>query len=117
MMRAYWLAALLALAPGLAHAQAEKPFLAAGPTVNVAATAASANVQFQPSASSPNVRVYNGGTAPVFVACGGSAVATSVSTGMPVAPGVAAVFACAQQYMAVITATPGTVYFTPGSGR
>jgi hypothetical protein len=111
------LAALLFLLVVVQPAWAdEKAFQIGGPTVNIAATSTTANAQFQTSAANPNARIFNSGTVPVFVACGGSAIAVTVANGMPIAGPGTAIISCPQQYVAAITSTTATVYITPGTG-
>jgi hypothetical protein len=93
------------------------PFLPGGNTVTLAVTGTSARVQFQTSAASKAVRLYNGGTVAVFIACGDVASVATIASGMPVAPGSVEVIGCAQQYVAGISAgTAATLYVTPGDG-
>jgi len=101
---------------GAALAQ-EKPFLAGGNTVTLSATGSSTAVQIQAGSTNANVRVYNAGTVPVFLSCGGSGITAAVASAMPIAPGTVEVLGCAQSYVAGITGgTAATVYLTPGSG-
>lgn len=84
-------------------------------TVNIAATATTGRVQVRTAATSSHIRVYNSGTVPVFVACGDVAVLAVTTTSMPIGGGIAEVVGCSQQYMAAVTSTTATVYFTPGT--
>jgi hypothetical protein len=109
------LAACGVLACGVAGAQV--PFLAGGNTVSLAVTGTSARVQFQTSSASKAVRIYNGGTVAVFIACGDVASVATVAAGLPVAPGSVEVLGCGQQYIAGISGgTAATLYVTPGDG-
>jgi hypothetical protein len=94
----------------------EKAFQIGGPTISIAATATTARGQFQTSASSPNARIFNSGTVPVFVACGDVGITTAVTTGMPINGPGTVIINCPQQYIAAITSTTATVYVTPGTG-
>jgi hypothetical protein len=96
---------------------AQTAFQPGGPTVTLAVTATTARVQVQASNNNQNMRLYNSGTVPVFVACGDVAVLATLATGMPVAPGTVEVIHCAQTHLAGIVATStATLYATPGSG-
>lgn len=95
----------------------DKPFMAGGPTVNLAVTGTTARVQVQPTSASPAIRVYNSGTVAVFLNCGDSAVTATVAAGMPVAPGTVEVIGSGQTYCAGISGgTAATLYITPGAG-
>ncbi len=101
---------------GTACAQ-DKPFMAGGPTVTLAVTGTTANVQVQATSASPAIRVYNAGTVPVFLNCGVSGVTATVAAGIPISPGTVEVIGSGQTYCAGITAgTAATLYLTPGSG-
>lgn len=115
-MRSLWLAAALlaGAAPAWADDNAFKPD---GPTVNLAATAATARVVVQASANSRHVRVYNSGAVAVFIQCGDATVVATTAAGMPIAPGTIEVIGCPSSNIAGITASgTATVYFTPGGG-
>jgi hypothetical protein len=112
-MKNVWV--FLLVIPSLAWAD-EKAFQIGGPTVSIAATTTTARAQFQASASSPNARIYNSATTPVFVACGDVAITASATASMPVAGGAVNIINCPQQYIAAISATTATVYVTPGTG-
>jgi hypothetical protein len=113
MQRAAWLFLLMIPLPAWAD---EKAFQIGGPTVSIAATTTTARVQFQTSASSPNARIYNSATTPVFVACGDVAITASATASMPINGPGTAIINCPQQYIAAISATTATVYVTPGTG-
>lgn len=97
------------------------PFTPTGDTVNVAAISTTGNVAlgtFSGSAGA-SVRVYNAGTATVFIAFGISTVEAVAATSMPVPAGAIEVFAVGPgvTHMAAITASStATVYATPGQG-
>lgn len=92
-------------------------FAPGGATVSLAVTGATGRVQFQAGPTSKHVRIYNGGTVAVFIACGDVTVTAAVASAMPVAPGSVEVLGCAQTYIAGISAgTAATIYLTPGSG-
>jgi len=114
-----WLAAIVAAVALLgfpAQAQ-EKAFSAGGPTVSLAVTGTTARVQVQTSPpGSQHMRVYNSGTAAVFLACGDAAVVATLAASMPVAPGTIEIIGCGQTYVAGIGTTAATVYITPGNG-
>jgi hypothetical protein len=109
-------AALLMLAISSPARADEKAFQIGGPTVNLAVTSTTGRVQFQTSASSPNARLFNSGTVPVFVACGDVAITATATTGMPVNGPGTVIINCPQQYIAAITTTTATLYVTPGTG-
>ena len=94
-------------------------------TVNLVATTATSSVKFNDFSSNVNnrvrkraVRVFNSGAVTAFVEFGGSSVAATLTTSMPVAAGQTAIFnAQDASYAAVITpSSTATVYFTPGEG-
>lgn len=97
-------------------------FVPAG-TVNIAATTSSANVALSIGSNGvgerPQVRVYNAGTTPVFIAFGASAVAATTAVGIPIAPGGPENFTLpfgATHVAAIYGTGSGTVYFTSGFG-
>ena len=112
------IAALVAVALLCCPAAAqEKAFSAGGPTVSLAVTGTTARVQVQTSPpGSQHMRVYNSGTAAVFLACGDSAVVATLAASMPVAPGTVEIIGCAQTWVAGISGGTATVYITPGNG-
>lgn len=94
------------------------PFAPTGPTVNLSVTDNTSNLQFN-TLRSTSVRIYNTGSEAVYIAFGGSAVATSTSAGMPIAPGTVETFSCnGQSYIAgvALTAGPSVIFVTPGEG-
>ena len=109
---------LLALSSLSAGAQTPAYRTDGAPTVSLAATTASARVQFQTTTpGAPNLRIYNSGTVPVFVQCGDVTATATATTSMPIAPGTVEVIGCQFQYLAGITASgTATLYVTPGTG-
>lgn len=107
---------IILMSPSLGVAQTA--FQPGGNTVTLSVTGTTARVQVQPQGTgSPNVRVYNSGTVPVFINCGDAAVTANFVVNMPVAPGSVEIIHCGQTYVAGISAgTAATVYLTPGSG-
>jgi hypothetical protein len=99
-------------------------------TASIAATAATANVRLIPDGAQLtqrgefNIQVYNNGTAVIFVSFGtdSTLVATTPSGAtygsIPIAPGATIGYRVPGNttYVAAITGTNGTVYFTPGEG-
>lgn len=87
-------------------------------TVNIASGASSANVQFQTSPGlSRHLRVLNTGTVTVFVEFGQSGVVASTTTSMPVLSNEVEIFGVGDcTWVAAISASSATVYFTPGEG-
>ena len=99
------------------QSNSQVPFLPGGATVSLSVTGTSSRVQFQASAAAKAVRLYNGCTVAVFIACGDVASVATVAAGMPVAPGSVEVIGCGQQYVAGISGgTAATLYITPGDG-
>jgi hypothetical protein len=92
-------------------------FTPVGQTVNIAATPTTARVQVRTSASSKYVMVYNSGTVPAFISCGDVTVLAVATTSLPIGAGGTLVIGCAQQYVAAVTSTTATVYFTPGEAN
>lgn len=101
-------------------------FVPAG-TVNIAATTTSANVALPigcpPTGSErPQVRIYNAGTNPAFIAFGDANVAATVAAGVPIPPGASVpveklTVPFGATHVACILGTgTGTVYFTSGFG-
>ena len=116
MLRLAIAAALLLLA---APANAQSAFRSDGAaTVTLAATATSGRVQIQAAVGgTQHVRLYNAGTAAVFIQCGDVTVVATAAAGMPIAPGTVEIIGCNQTHVAGITATgTASLYVTPGSG-
>lgn len=91
-------------------------------TVSISVSASSQVVQVQNFNGCNQIRVFNNGTATVWIDFGGSGVTTSSTTGIPVPAGAVEVFSAAATssgtvYAAAIAAgSTGSVYFTPGFG-
>ncbi len=115
----YAIAAALLLLAAPAGAQ-DSAFTASGPTVSLAVTATTGRVLTQPttSAVAPHLRLFNSGTAVVFIACGDVTVTAAVASSMPVAAGTVEIIRCpTAHYVAGITGTgTATLYVTPGTG-
>jgi hypothetical protein len=95
-------------------------FAVVGPTISVAATAASASASYTEviAEGAANIRVYNAGPNTAFVRFGFGAQ-TAVLTDTPVPAGVIENFfvGAADTCAAICAATQtATVYFTPGNG-
>jgi hypothetical protein len=98
---------------------ATSPFAATGPTVNIAAGTSTLNVAVDAGAAwGGDIRIYNSGTVPVFVAFGGSTVSATTSAGVPIAPGAVEVLSMygATHAAAIVASGSATIYFTPGAG-
>ena len=90
-------------------------------TVNVAIGTSTANVKICDGGGMRQVRIVNDSTQTVFIAFGGSTVATALTTGFPMRAGSDYIFSAAPEngvlYAAVIgTSASGKVYFTWGDG-
>ena len=99
------------------------PFLpASGKTVNIDVGAASARVALAGAGIRSQIRVYNGGTASVWIEFGDVTVAAGVATSIPIPAGAIEILTLpelgmAAPYVAAIAAAAtGKVYFTPGLG-
>ncbi len=95
-----------------------RPMPASTVNIDVAATTAPVSLGV---AGRTNIRLMNDGTATVWVAFGVSGVTASLTTSMPVGPGVTEVITIedygATAYAAAIAAgATGKIYFTPGVG-
>lgn len=92
-------------------------------TVNVNVSSSSQRVQITTHKRTP-VRIYNDGTATVWIEFGDTTVVAALATGIPVGPGVTEVLTGAVIHpssdglnVAVIAAgSTGKIYFTPGDG-
>lgn len=105
---------LMAFAASEARAQA---FIASGNTVSLAVTGTTGRVAVPTDAYNNSVRIYNAGTAPVFIACGDVTVTATTAAGVPVAPGSVEVLGCGKGYIAgIVTTGTATLYLTPGAG-
>lgn len=91
-----------------------KVFGPAGPTTTLAATTTTSRVALP----SRNIRIYNGGSNPVFVRFGDSTVTAAAANAMPLPAGGVEVFnhADATHLAAIYASGSGTVYITPGEG-
>lgn len=89
-------------------------------TVSISASGASQRVAFDSRGTRTQVRVYNAGSATVFIEFGDSTVTAATTSGMPIPAGAVEVLSIsgdAAPYVAVIsTGVTGTIYFTPGDG-
>lgn len=92
-------------------------------TVNIDVSASSQNVLVATTAGAGVVRIYNAGSAPVWIEfVSTSSGAAAVATGMPIAPGSVEVLTATTRatdplYVAAIAAAAtGKIYFTPGEG-
>lgn len=91
-------------------------------TVSIDVSAISQSVQVYAERGPIAVRVYNSGSATVWFTIGGSSVTASLSTSIPVGPGVTEVYTLDNTgsgplYVAAIAAgSTGKIYFTPGRG-
>lgn len=90
-------------------------------TVNIDVSSSSQSVSLGTGGGRQNVRMMNNGTATVWVNFGPTGVTASLTTGMPVGPGVTEVVTIedygSQPYVAAIAAgATGKIYFTPGNG-
>jgi hypothetical protein len=111
------LALLASLLLASSPAVADNAFGSTGPTVTLAVTGTTGRAQFQPTPSSPNVRIYNSGTVAVFIVCGDISAVATVAAGMPIAPSTVNVLSCPQTHVAAISGgTAATIYLTPGAG-
>jgi hypothetical protein len=114
-MKAATLLAMAAVSLPLAAAWGQA-FAPGGNTVSLAVTGTTARVQVQTSNNNKAMRLFNSGTAIVFIVCGDVASTATLAAGMPVAPGTVEVVTCAQTHIAAISASAVTLYVTPGSG-
>lgn len=95
------------------------PFRPAGATVNIDVSSSTQPVEIGPCDS---IRIMNDGTATVWVRFGGSSVTSSLTTGMPIGPGVTEVIGFEQglgqpiTVAAIAAGSTGKIYFTPGIG-
>ena len=97
---------------------------AAASTVQINVSASNQRVQLGNSANAPkkrnrDIRVFNEGTATVWIEFGiDNTVAAAVATGMPIPAGAVEVFTgISANYVAAIAAgSTGKIYFTAGDG-
>jgi hypothetical protein len=91
-----------------------------GATANIDVSSSTGNVSLGFAGGPYPVRIFNNGTATAWINFGTSAVTASLTTGMPVGPGVTEVVTVpnygAPAYVAAIAAgSTGKIYFTPGA--
>lgn len=96
-------------------------FQPSNPTVNINVSASSQNIKIYDGSAIRQVRVLNNGSATVWITFGGSAVTSSLATGMPIRAGSDYIFSAPPEsgtlYAAAIAAgATGNIYFTWGSG-
>lgn len=91
-------------------------------TAHIDATGTSANVKVAVGSTGPiQVRLYNAGTDPVFIRPGSDSTVVATTSDMPVAPGSVEVITLdipegGSLWIAAITASGATIYFTVGAG-
>jgi hypothetical protein len=90
-------------------------------TVNIDVSSSTQIKQVTTTPAVRQIRVMNNGTATAWVEFGDSTVTASLTTSLPVGPGVTEVFTVKKAdgpiYAAAIAAgSTGKVYFTPGQG-
>ena len=90
-------------------------------TVNLSVSSSSQSVLIENFSGANQVRVFNNGTATVWIEFGGSVVAAALATSIPIPAGAVEVFsagaAASTLYVAAIAAgSTGSIYFTPGAG-
>jgi len=100
-----------------------RPFCPAGNSVNISVGAASARVLVVQQGGVQQLRIYNDGTATVWVEFGDSTVVASASTDLPIPAGSTEVITINPAligpiYVAAIAAgSTGNIYFTIGAGN
>jgi len=92
-----------------------------GATKSISVSSSSQAVQLESVSEAIQVRVYNAGTATVWIRFGGSAVTAASATDIPIAAGYTGGFSVGAAgstiYVAAIAAgSTGSIYFTPGEG-
>lgn len=86
-------------------------------TANIVVSAASQRETFKGDNALRSVRIYNDGTATVWVAFGDGTVNAALASAMPVGAGVCEVVTTSATHVAAIAAgSTGTIYFTAGNG-
>ena len=95
-----------------------QPFEPAGSTVSITVSASSQRVDI---GNPDSIRIFNSGTATVWIAFGDATVEATTAAGMPVGPGVTEVvrkprFGTALYVAAIAAGATGIFYFTPGNG-
>jgi hypothetical protein len=96
------------------------PFKPLGNTVNIDVSSSNQSVLVDADGGSDCVRVFNNGTATVWIAFSSNMTAptAALATGIPIGPGVTEVYGLCIVYAAAIAAgSTGKVYFTPGTGE
>lgn len=101
--------------------QSYSPFIpGAAATVNIDVSSSSQSVDLGTFIGEQQLRVFNNGTATVWVEFGASTVTAALATGMPVGPGVTEILTIrggsAIYAAAIAAASTGKIYFTPGNG-
>ncbi len=96
------------------------PFRAIAATANIDVSASSQRVSLTVTGRQ-NIRIMNNGTATAWIEFGDSTVTASLTTSIPVGPGVTEVQTAGSYqvtlYVAAIAAgSTGKIYFTPGEG-
>lgn len=98
-----------------------RAFKATGDTVNIVVSAATQVIEIVPAGDV--VRIFNGGTATVFIKFGASNVTATLAAGIPIGAGVTEIETPKERdtnnrlYVAAIAVgASGTIYFTPGVG-
>lgn len=98
-----------------------RPFSPAGDTVSLAVLTTSANKAVTaPAIGNRSIRIYNAGTAEVFIAIGDSSVTVTASNGIPLKPGDFEIFLLknnATHVAAIAAATGSTIYLTTGESE
>lgn len=90
---------------------------AAQATVNINVSSSNQRVQYSTDTAPQSVRIYNDGTATVWVTYGDNTCVASTSTSYPIAAGADMVLTYTGGYVAAIAAgSTGKIYFTPGDG-
>jgi hypothetical protein len=93
-----------------------------GATANITVSASSQRVAVLNASGRHQVRVYNAGTATVWIAFGDDTVTASATADIPIGPGGTEVFSVEApgakplNVAAIAAAATGVIYFTPGAG-
>jgi hypothetical protein len=91
-------------------------------TASITVTASNVTVALPDCSQAIDLRIFNEDTQTVFISTGESTAAATVSTGIPIPPGVVEVIHLppvnGPRFMAAIGAAANSkkIYFTPGSG-
>lgn len=94
-------------------------FQANGATVNLAVTTSTGSVALTGVGNGGNVRVYNAGSATIFINFGTSTVTATTAAGIPIPSGAIEIYSVGASitHVAAITASStATAYFTTGQG-